>query len=282
MRFGAGNDDESNIEDRRGQGRSGIRLGLGGIVVVGVLSLVLRRNLFTALGTTGGSTTDPTARDGQRAEREASLRQTAVRSFNDAQRHFGTQLSSRSKTYKNTTLVLFWDETHSGCGAAGAEMGPFYCPADTKVYLDLGFYDDLERRFKAPGDFAQAYVIAHEVAHHVQNLLGIEAKMRSDQARASGNRKNDLSVRLELQADCIAGTWGHSANQRGMLDVGDVDEGLDAAAAIGDDRIQKMAGRRVAPESFTHGSSEMRVRWFRRGLSQGRIEDCDTFVAPTL
>jgi len=178
-------------------------------------------------------------------------------------------------------MVLFWDETRSGCGAADAQTGPFYCPADEKVYLDLGFFNELSTRFGAPGEFAQAYVVAHEVGHHVQHLLGIDTKMRKEQAR-SPDQKNELSVRLELQADCFAGVWGHSTNERRLLDPGDVDGGLRAAASIGDDKLQKEATGRVRPEKFTHGTSEQRKKWLLRGLGSGKIEDCDTFAASTL
>jgi predicted metalloprotease len=285
MRFDPLDDSSRNVEDRRGQwgggrgraGGRGIRLGLGGFILLALLSLVFRRNFFALLDQ-GDTSPAPRTTENmtERAQREEGLKQVAVRAFNDAQRWFAKQVTERGQPYRETKLVLFWDETRSGCGAAGAEMGPFYCPADEKVFIDLGFYDELARRFKAPGDFAQAYVIAHELGHHTQNMLGIEAKMRQQQ-RAEPARKNDLSVRLELQADCFAGTWGHSASQRGLLDPGDVEEGIGAAGAVGDDRLQKMAGRRVSPESFTHGSSAMRVRWFRKGMEHGRLDDCDTF-----
>lgn len=297
MRFDDPQDDSTaNVEDRRGDGRSyggagggggGIRLGLGGFVLLGILSIVFRQNFFALLGGGGHSnrpstsTQAPREATGARAAREEELKKIAVRSFNDAQRFFGKEVRDRSRTYDDAKLVLFWDETRSGCGAADAEMGPFYCPADEKVYIDLGFYDELARRFKAPGDFAQAYVMAHEMGHHVQSMMGIEAKMRREQ-RASPSRKNELSVRLELQADCFAGAWGHSASARGLLERGDVEEGLTAAASVGDDRIQKMAGRRVSPETFTHGSAAMRTRWFKRGFDAGRFEDCDTFAATSL
>ena len=166
-------------------------------------------------------------------------------------------------------LVLFREAVQSGCGAAQSAMGPFYCPLDEKVYIDLGFYDELQRRFGAAGDFAQAYVIAHEIGHHVQHVLGIERQVRQAQQRAA-RRGERVSVRLELQADCFAGVWGHSTQQRDMLERGDIEEGLSAAAAIGDDRIQERTSGRVQPETFTHGSSEQRVNWFRRGLESGR------------
>lgn len=179
--------------------------------------------------------------------------------------------------YRPTTLVLFSEATESGCGFAQSATGPFYCPADEKVYIDLTFFDELHRRFGAPGDFAQAYVLAHEVGHHVQNVLGIEREMRRAQ-QSNPSRANELSVRMELQADCFAGIWGHSA-RHDILDPGDAEEGLAAAAAIGDDRLQRAAGRRISPESFTHGSSAQRESWLRRGLEQGSVEACDTFSA---
>jgi predicted metalloprotease len=178
--------------------------------------------------------------------------------------------------YRPAKLVLFRGAIQSGCGYAQAAMGPFYCPVDEKVYIDLAFYEELRRRFGAPGDFAQAYVIAHEVGHHVQKLLGIEQEVRRAQ-RARPNAANVLSVRMELQADCLAGVWGHSTARRDILEGGDVEEGLGAAAAIGDDRIQRQTTGEVQPEGFTHGSSEQRVAWFRRGLESGDPDRCDTF-----
>ena len=172
--------------------------------------------------------------------------------------------------------MLFRDAVDSQCGMGQSAMGPFYCPPDQRVYIDLSFLDELKRRFGAPGDFAQAYVITHEIGHHVQNLLGIERQVRAQQQRNPG-AANDLSVRMELQADCFAGVWGHSTGQRQILEQGDLEEGLNAAAAIGDDRLQRESSGRVSPESFTHGSSAQRVEWFRRGLSDGKIESCNTF-----
>jgi uncharacterized protein len=182
------------------------------------------------------------------------------------------------RSYEEPVLVLFEDAVHSACGAASAASGPFYCPADQKMYLDLSFFRDLDRRFGAPGDFAQAYVVAHEVGHHVQNLLGINRQVAQAQRREDRAGANALSVQLELQADCFAGVWGHHANRQGLLEAGDVDEGLAAAAAIGDDRL---SGGRVSPESFTHGTSEQRARWLRQGLSTGDVDACNTFGAAT-
>jgi predicted metalloprotease len=183
---------------------------------------------------------------------------------------FATQLQKR---YQPPTLVMFTDSTRSGCGFAGAAVGPFYCPADQKVYIDLGFFNELDKKYGAPGDFAQAYVIAHEVGHHIQNLLGISDQVHESQQRVSKTEANQLSVRLELQADFLAGVWAHYAAQRGIVEPGDVEEALRAASAIGDDRLQKQARGYVTPDSFTHGSSQQRVRWFREGLQSGDIDD---------
>jgi predicted metalloprotease len=186
-------------------------------------------------------------------------------------------LQKKGRAYVPPVLVLFNDATQSACGVGRSEVGPFYCPGDRKVYLDLSFFRELDERFGAPGDFAQAYVVAHEVGHHVQNLLGISESVTAARSRADDRQSNALSVRLELQADCFAGVWGRYAQGRGLLDPGDADEGLNAAAAIGDDRLQKMSRGEVIPETFTHGSSADRVRWLRRGLDGGTVESCDTF-----
>ncbi len=186
--------------------------------------------------------------------------------------------ASIGRQYEEPQLVLFSGAVQSACGIAGAAMGPFYCPADHKLYVDLSFYDELQRRFRAPGDFAQAYVIAHEVGHHVQNLLGINQEVTAMQRGASAAEANALSVRLELQADCLAGIWAYNADRfRNLLEAGDIEEALNAASAIGDDRIQRETTGRVMPDSFTHGSSEQRVRWFRTGYETGDVAACDTF-----
>jgi predicted metalloprotease len=185
--------------------------------------------------------------------------------------------------YREPKLVLFSGGAQSGCGFAQSAVGPFYCPADEKVYIDLTFFDELSRRFGAPGDFAQAYVIAHEVGHHVQTVLGIEEKVRQARANMSDSEGNALSVRVELQADCFSGVWAHDAHQKsGLLEPGDIEEALGAASAVGDDTLQKQAGGRVMPDSFTHGSSEQRTRWFETGYRSGDINDCDTFSASSL
>jgi hypothetical protein len=276
--------DRSNVEDRRGLSRLGgtpMRLGIGGTLLLLVASVVFKQDFFSMLASDQGAS-EPAAGTGaapdpQRLQAEQALEKVAVGSFNDAQQVFSEALARGGTTYKTARLVLFWDEVRSACGAAAAEMGPFYCPGDERVYIDLGFYRELASRFGAPGQFAQAYVIAHELGHHVQGVLGIEPKVRAAQRRNPA-RQNALSVAMELQADCLAGVWGHSARQRGLLDPGDVEAGLNAAAAIGDDRLQRQATGRVSPESFTHGSSEQRVRWFRRGLESGDPAACDTFA----
>jgi len=199
----------------------------------------------------------------------------------DTEVTWGRIFQQAGKGYEPPVLVLFEDAVQSACGNASSASGPFYCPRDRKVYLDLSFFRELDQRFGAPGDFAQAYVVAHEVGHHVQNLMGISEAVSAQRERADDRQSNALSVRLELQADCYAGIWGHYAQSRGLLEPGDADEGLNAAAAIGDDRLQRMSRGEVIPETFTHGSSADRVRWLRRGLDGGTIESCDTFQTGT-
>ena len=280
--------DRSNVEDRRGSmipGGPGLKLGLGGTVVVLALSLIFKTDLFAVLGGPGGgpmaTTSGPVAQSPggeRRAQGETQLEKLAVASFNDAQKVWGAELQRRNAAYRPAHLVLFWDQTTSGCGEAESAMGPFYCPSDERVYLDLGFYRELATRFGAPGQFAQAYVVAHELGHHLQNLLGIEQKVRAAQRRDPSAR-NALSVRMELQADCFAGVWGKSTQDRSLLDPGDLESGLGAASAVGDDRLQKAATGRVVPESFTHGSAAQRSHWFRAGFDSGKLEACDTFAA---
>lgn len=280
----------SDIQDRRGEGFRPFRLGIGGVILVSVISLLLGRNPLEVLGliarqqqsaprNPGSAPTrgprNPEERTAERLVRQAT---TDIQDFWQAAL---PQMTEGRRSYPRTQLVLFADETHSRCGAAQAETGPFYCPADQLVYIDLAFYAELARRFRAPGNFAQAYVLAHEFGHHIQHSLGIEQRVRHAQQLYRG-RENQLNVLLELQADCFAGVWGASAARRGLLREGDVESGLHAAAAIGDDRIAQMSGRRVSPERFTHGSSAQRVEWFRRGMSQGHISACDTFGTGTL
>jgi len=270
----------SDVEDRRGSsggfGGGGMRIGLGGAAVLLVLSLIFKQNFFALLGG-GGAGGEPSA-SGPVTSTPEEEKQVQFVSFvlDDAQATWERLFQARGQAYEHAKLVLFRDAIQSACGFAQAASGPFYCPGDERVYIDLGFYDELQRRFGAPGDFAQAYVLAHELGHHVQRLLGTEARVREAQQREP-DAANRLSVKLELQADCYAGVWGHETQRRDILDPGDVEEGLQAAAAVGDDRIQKMSGQSVSPEAFTHGSSEERTSWFRRGFDSGRPEDCDTF-----
>lgn len=263
-----------NIEDRRGfrLGRGGAGLGLGGMLILFVLSLLFGQD-FLSLVSNGP---EPAARESVADPAEERTVEFVSFVLDDAQQTWRRILPAAGAAYSDAKLVLFRDAVQSACGFAEAATGPFYCPADGKVYIDLSFYDDLRRRFGAPGDFAQAYVLAHEIGHHVQNLLGIDDQVRRAQ-RGNPGSANALSVAMELQADCFAGIWGHSTAQREILETGDVEEGLNAAAAIGDDRLQRMARGRVSPESFTHGSSAQRVSWFRRGLESGRVSACDTF-----
>jgi len=276
--------ESSNIEDRRGDsgggGIGGIHLGIGGTIIVLVLSLLFHRNLFTLLGDSGGTTTTASgdAPAPPTNESPAEHKEVQFVSFvlDDAQQTWAKILPQEGVQWHDAKLVLFRDGVQSGCGQAETAMGPFYCPLDQKVYIDLGFYDELRDRFGAPGEFAQAYVLAHELGHHVQHLEGIDERMRRLQ-RQHPDQANALSVKLELQADCFAGVWGHSTDQRQLLDPGDVQAGLQAAAAVGDDRLQKMSTGQVSPESFTHGTSAQRAAWFKRGFDSGDPNACDTF-----
>jgi len=281
MRWTPG-EQSDDIEDRRdegggGGGIGGVHIGIGGFLILLVLSLVFKRDFFSLLGGQGvGSRPAVTQPDTQRDASEQPTVQFISFVLDDVQKTWTGILQQRGIAYPHAKLVLFRDDTYSGCGTAQAATGPFYCPQDQKVYIDLGFYDELERRFGAPGKFAQAYVLAHELGHHVQNVLGIERKVRNLQGQNPG-AGNALSVRLELQADCFAGVWANSTQQRNLLEAGDVESALGAAAAVGDDRLQRMSGGRVSPESFTHGSSVQRMDWFQRGMKGGSIESCNTF-----
>jgi len=271
-----------DIEDRRGQGGGGFRggpVGIGVVLVLLVLSLLTGRNFLSLLDPNAVGGTDQPSSSGpvSSSPDEDRLVQFVTFVINDAQATWARLLPGE---YQKTTLVLFRDSTPTACGMGQVASGPFYCPGDQKVYIDLGFYDELKQRFGASGDFAQAYVIAHELGHHIQRLRGIEGRVRQAQ-EARPSAANALSVRLELQADCYAGIWGHSTAERQILEAGDVDEALSAAASIGDDRIQRMSGRGVQPESFTHGSSAQRVEWFKRGFESGDLDTCDTFARGT-
>ena len=269
--------DRSNVEDLRGRRVvGGVPLGIGGLLLVAALSYFTGTDFLSMLGGGGGATQ---VEDGPvqstPAEEQMVLFVDAV--AKDTQDTWQRLLGSR---YEPTRVTVFRDLVQSACGTAESATGPFYCPGDRKVYLDLGFFSELSQRFGAPGDFAQAYVIAHEFGHHVQNLLGTNERLRSD----PGSGANSASVALELQADCYAGIWGHDASQAGRfnagqieLDPGDAEEALGAAAAIGDDRLQKMSTGRVAPDRFTHGSSAQRMEWFRRGMETGDPAQCNTF-----
>ena len=275
--------DRSNIEDMRGRSGGGMAMGAGGLGVGGLL-LLLVLSWATGIDLTsiaGGGGSEPPSSVGTSGSvtatpEEERLVDMVDAVMDDAQSTWQQLLGGR---YEETKAVLFRDAINSACGFAQAATGPFYCPADRKVYLDLGFFDEMQRKLGAPGDFAQAYVLAHELGHHVQTLTGVEGRVRQQQSSNPGAR-NELSVRMELQADCYAGVWGYHANKGGtrvQLDPDDADEALNAAAAIGDDRLQRMQSGRVAPERFTHGTSQQRVEWFRRGMSSGDPNVCNTF-----
>lgn len=273
-----------NLEDRRGassRGRRGTGIGLGGMLLLLVLSVIFKTD-FLSLVDTGGVALSPSdsydSAPVQSSPEEERMVQFVQFVLDDAQEVWGAQFAQMGQRYQDAKLVLYRDAVQSACGYAQAATGPFYCPGDEKVYIDLAFYEELSSRFGAPGDFAQAYVLAHEIGHHVQRRLGIESQVREAQ-QARPRDANQYSVLLELQADCFAGVWGHSTARRDLLDPGDLEEGLGAAAAVGDDRIQRSATGRVNPESFTHGSSEQRMQWFQRGFQSGNPDACDTFAS---
>jgi predicted metalloprotease len=277
----------SNIEDRRGMRpvRTGVGLSVGGVLFLLVLSLLGINPLpFLGVATKAPEVQmQDTGQPYQESPQEAALREMTAVVLADTEETWNALLPQYGVPYREPTLVLFSGAVQSACGTAQSAMGPFYCPLDQKVYIDMSFYDDLSQRFGAPGDFAQAYVIAHEVGHHVQNLVGTAEKVQAAQQRAGKVEANQLSVRMELQADCYAGVWAHhAARSRQLLESGDIEEGLRAASAIGDDRIQRETQGRVVPDAFTHGTSEQRARWFRRGLETGQPEACDTFAARDL
>ncbi len=294
MRWNRDEEVSPDIEDRRGEGGGGggfgfggggMRLGCGGIILLAILSLVFKKNFFALLDSNPSpdagrpSSVDVTRSGPPAAQSSEEQERVKFVSFvvNDVQKTWDAEFPKLGGTYQHAKLDLYRGAIRSGCGFAESAMGPFYCPADRKVYLDLGFFDELRSRFGAPGEFAEAYVIAHEFGHHVQTLLGIDEKMRRAQAERP-SLKNELSVRLELQADCLAGVWGHASGERNILEKGDVESGLAAAAAVGDDRLQKAATGRVTPETWTHGSSKSRQAWFTRGFQTGQVGACDTFA----
>jgi len=270
----------SDIEDRRSEGGGGFRgahLGIGGAILLIVLSIIFRRDFISPfLGPSSGGPAVSQSSPATQSPAEANLVQFVSFVLDDAQKTWDRVLPQSGTPYRHAKLVLFRDDTDSSCGLAQSATGPFYCPADEKVYIDLGFYDELKSRFGAPGEFAQAYVLAHEIGHHVQKLLGISSKVQALQQQ-NPTLANPLSVRLELQADCLAGVWANSTAQRNLIDQSDVESGIQAAGAVGDDRLQRMGQGYVSPESFTHGSSAQRTAWFKRGLASGEISQCNTF-----
>ena len=296
MRLDEGRESD-NVEDRRdedgGSGGGGLRfggggIGIGSIAIALVASYFLGINPMTVLSILSGGGDAPAASQQHQTPAHAPPKDDKQARFvsmvlADTEDVWRAQFAAIGGKYAEPKLVLFRGQTPTACGAGQAAMGPFYCPGDQKVYIDLSFYDEMRTRFHAPGEFAQAYVIAHEIGHHVQNLLGISAKVDNARRRASEREGNALSVRLELQADCLAGVWGfHADKARHILENGDIEKAMNAATQIGDDALQKGAGRAVMPETFTHGSSEQRVRWFKRGVETGDLKQCDTFAAGRL
>lgn len=282
----------SNVEDRRDEspsarrgGGGGIKLGGVGLVLVLVASLIFGVNPIEVLNLLGGgSTATAPQQTPQTQQRKALPANDPTADFvsavlGDTEDTWSQLFQAQGGHYARPKLVLFRDAAQSACGFASAAVGPFYCPGDRQVYLDLSFFQELSQRFGAPGDFARAYVIAHEIGHHVQNLTGISAKVQAQRRQLPEAQANALSVLVELQADCLAGVWGHYAQQRGVLEPGDIDAAMKAASAIGDDRLQRQARGYVTPDSFTHGTSEQRMQWFSRGLKTGDIKECNTFVA---
>jgi predicted metalloprotease len=266
-----------NVEDRRGIGVGG-GLGIGG-VVVGLIAYFLGFDPGTAINLAQQVAPRTETRTAPKGAPKDEMGQFVAKVLGSTETVWGKVFQSTNTQYRPPTLVLYDGQVRSACGMGQAAMGPFYCPGDEKLYIDLSFFRDLQTRFRAPGDFAQAYVIAHEVGHHVQKLTGAFQKLEAARERGSRSEANRMSVRMELQADCYAGVWGHHAGAMKQLDSGDIAEALNAATAIGDDRLQQQTQGRVVPESFTHGTSEQRVRWFKRGLDSGRPRDCDTFSA---
>lgn len=286
------NRESGNIEDRRGGGRGGGgmpllgggRIGMGTLAIALIGWLVFDINPVTLLeAMSGGGQMQVQQGPAQRPPADDPMAHFVSVVLADTEDVWRDIFSKQGAQYRDPRLVLFTGATPTACGTGQAAMGPFYCPADEKVYIDLGFYETMRNRLGAPGDFAQAYVIAHEVGHHVQNLLGIAEKVHAQRQRLSEKAGNALSVRQELQADCFAGVWAHHAQQaRQILESGDLEEALNAASQIGDDTLQRSAGRAVVPDSFTHGSGKQRVRWFREGFEHGDMHRCNTFQAASL
>lgn len=269
----------TNVQDYRGRrvGGPGLKLGVGGTLLALVAAYFLGIDPRLIMGVTESvpSGSAPPPESGVPQDEQGQFISAVLGETEDT---WSTLFAEHGGRYSPPTLVLFTGQVRSACGFASAAVGPFYCPGDEKIYLDLGFYEELESRFQAPGDFAQAYVLAHEVGHHVQTLTGTSDRVRAAQRGASEQQANALQVRMELQADCYAGVWAHHADQsRQILESGDVEEALRAASAVGDDTIQKRTQGYVVPDSFTHGSAEQRMAWFTRGLESGAVEACDTF-----
>jgi len=283
MRFGKGRESQ-NVEDRRGGGLhvGGKSIGIGTIVIA-LIAMYFGVDPSVVLNT--GLVAEPPAavEPAQRPPADDEMARFVAMVLADTEDTWQALFREAGQTYREPKLVLYSGATPTACGTGQAAMGPFYCPGDEKVYIDLSFYQDLKDRFRAPGDFAQAYVIAHEIGHHVQNLQGTSDQVQQARQRAGKAAGNRLSVQLELQADCLAGVWAHHADRaRQVLEAGDVAEAMAAASAIGDDRLQKQAQGYAVPDSFTHGSSEQRMRWFRRGLEDGSVAACDTFATAGL
>lgn len=284
MRWKSGRRSE-NIEDRRGMrvGRTSLAGGGIGAIVLALVAIYFGVDPAVVLNQAGGPAPAQQERPATFSPEEERLKEFVSVVLADTEDVWGTLFRGSGQTYQPPTLVLFSGAVESACGNASAAMGPFYCPGDRKLYLDMAFFNDLARRHDAPGDFAQAYVVAHEVGHHVQTLLGVSEQVHAARQRAGEAEGNALQVRMELQADCFAGVWAYHANQqRQILEPGDIDEALAAAAGVGDDRLQRQARGVVVPESFTHGSSAQRMRWFRTGMQGGDPAQCDTFGAARL
>ena len=277
-----------NVEDAGSGGGfgGGFKIGGGALIAIVVISLLLGKNpldVLTLLETGAPPTAKAPASAPPGAPAQSDPQVDFVRAIlGDTEDFWSAELARRGGRYQPPKLTLFHGQVPSACGFASAAMGPFYCPGDQHVYLDLRFFQELTQRFGAPGEFARAYVIAHEVGHHVQNQLGLMREVQQKAETASDRVRNALSVRQELQADCFAGVWGHSAQQRGALDTRDIEQGIAAASAVGDDRLQQRSRGYAVPESFTHGSSAQRVKWFRVGLTSGDLRQCNTFSASNL